>query len=281
MGQKIVIPNLGPRTVQSPLRLHSHGSVESTFVHDDMYYRDPLGVGPSLEASVQLFERAGPREKLHFEPFKTKVAIVTCGGLCPGLNNVIRSVYVQLHYHYGVPAVLGVCYGFSGFSAEASRPPMWLNSEIVNNIHQLGGTLLGTSRGPVSADIIVDFLEQRGINVLFTVGGDGTQRGAHSVVEEIRSEARCWVLRAGPSAPTSLSIFWSSAASMSCSRSAATGRNAVPTVWLRKSDRRHAAGYFARARQRRHHCRFSGAARHQCPVHGRRRRDATRCPQCG
>lgn len=186
MGQKIVIPNLGPRTVQSPLRLHSHGSVESTFVHDDMYYRDPLEVGPSLEASVQLFERAGPREKLHFEPSKTKVAIVTCGGLCPGLNNVIRSVYVQLHYHYGVPAVLGVCYGFSGFSAEASSPPMWLNSEIVNNIHQLGGTLLGTSRGPVSADIIVDFLEQRGINVLFTVGGDGTQRGAHSVVEEIQ-----------------------------------------------------------------------------------------------
>ncbi len=186
MGQKIVIPNLGPRTVPSPLRLDSHGSVESTFVHDEMFYRDPIEVEPELEGSVQLFERAGPREKLYFEPSKTKVAIVTCGGLCPGLNNVIRSVYVQLHYHYGVPAVLGVRYGFSGFSAEASSPPLWLNSEMVNNIHQLGGTLLGTSRGPVSADIIVDFLEQRGINVLFTVGGDGTQRGAHNVVEEIQ-----------------------------------------------------------------------------------------------
>ena len=186
MGQKIVIPSLGPRAVLSPLRLNSHGSVESTFVHDEMFYRDPIEVEPELEGFVQLFERAGPREKLYFEPSKTKVAIVTCGGLCPGLNNVIRSVYVQLHYHYGVPAVLGIRYGFSGFSAEASSPPMWLNSEMVNNIHQLGGTLLGTSRGPVSADIIVDFLEQRGINVLFTVGGDGTQRGAHSVVEEIQ-----------------------------------------------------------------------------------------------
>ena len=142
--------------------------------------------GLSRKRSIELFERAGPREQLYFEPSNTKVAIVTCGGLCPGLNNVIRSVYVQLHYHYGVPAVLGVRYGFSGFSAEASSPPMWLNSEMVNNIHQLGGTLLGTSRGPVSADIIVDFLEQRGINILFTVGGDGTQRGAHSVVEEIQ-----------------------------------------------------------------------------------------------
>ena len=60
---------------------------------------------------------------------------------------------------------------------------MWLNAEIVNNIHQLGGTLLGTSRGPVSPDIIVDFLEQRGISILFTVGGDGTQRGAHDMAE--------------------------------------------------------------------------------------------------
>lgn len=185
MGQKIVIANLGPRIVRSPLRLDPHGSAGGTFVHDEMYYRDPFEGGAELEASAQLFERAGPREKLHFEPSKTKVAIVTCGGLCPGLNNVIRSVYVQLHYHYGVPAVLGVRYGFSGFSAEASSPPVWLNSEMVNNIHQLGGTLLGTSRGPVSADIIVDFLEQRGINILFTVGGDGTQRGAHGVVEEI------------------------------------------------------------------------------------------------
>lgn len=180
MSQKIAITDLGPRQHRSPLRLDSLGSIESTFIHDGMYYRDPLREdGP-------LFERSGPREHLFFDPAKTKVAIVTCGGLCPGLNNVIRSLYLQLHYHYGVPAVMGVRYGYSGFSPEAVAPPLWLNAEMVNNIHQLGGTLLGTSRGPISPDIVVDFLEQRGVSILFTVGGDGTQRGAHAMVTEIQ-----------------------------------------------------------------------------------------------
>ena len=102
------------------------------------------------------------------------------------MNNVIRSVYVQLHYHYGIPAVLGIRHGYLGFSPEAALAPVWLNSEMVNNIHQMGGTLLGTSRGPVSPDIVVDFLQARGINILFTVGGDGTQRGAHGLAEEVR-----------------------------------------------------------------------------------------------
>jgi 6-phosphofructokinase 1 len=180
MNEKIAISDLGPRQHRSPLRLDALGSIESTFIHDGMYYRDPLSDdGP-------LFERSGPREHLFFDPARTKVAVVTCGGLCPGLNNVLRSLYLQLHYHYGVPAVMGIRYGYSGFSPEGSTPPMWLNAEIVNNIHQLGGTLLGTSRGPTSADMVVDFLDQRGVSILFTVGGDGTQRGAHAIVAEIQ-----------------------------------------------------------------------------------------------
>jgi 6-phosphofructokinase 1 len=159
--------------------------MEGTFVHDGTYFRHPVEERTDQDHGVRLFEKAGPRDKIFFEPAKTKAAIVTCGGLCPGLNNVIRSLYLQLHYHYGVSGVLGVRYGYSGFSSESSSPPMWLNAEMVNHIHQLGGTLLGSSRGPVSPDIIVDFLEQRGISILFTVGGDGTQRGAHGVVEEI------------------------------------------------------------------------------------------------
>jgi len=182
MSERVAISELGPREVRSPLRLDTLGPVEATFLLDEMCYRNPLDLGEP----DYLFERAGPREHLFFEAAKTKVAIVTCGGLCPGLNNVIRSVYLQLHYHYGVPAVMGIRYGYSGFSPEASAPPMWLNGEMVDNIHQRGGTLLGTSRGPVSADIIVDFLEQRGVNILFTVGGDGTQRGAHAVAEEVQ-----------------------------------------------------------------------------------------------
>jgi len=185
MSEKVVIANLGSCTVPSPLRIDSHRSLESNLVHDEMYYRHPVEVGPGMDEATHFFEMAGAREKLYFEPATTKVAIVTCGGLCPGMNNVIRSVYLQLHYHYGVPAVLGIRYGYSGFSPEGAAP-MWLNSEMVNDIHQRGGTLLGTSRGPVSADIIVDFLERRGINILLTVGGDGTQRGAHGVVEEIQ-----------------------------------------------------------------------------------------------
>ena len=184
MEEKILISNLGPSTVQSPLRLDERGSAATTFV-GEKYYRHPVEVVAGTDHPSQLFEKAGPREKLFFEPAKTKVAIVTCGGLCPGLNNVIRSVYLQLHYHYGASAVLGIRYGYSGFSPEGSSP-IWLNSELVNDIHQRGGTLLGTSRGPVSADIIVDFLEQRGINILFAVGGDGTQRGAHAVAEEVQ-----------------------------------------------------------------------------------------------
>ncbi len=182
MSERITISHLGPREVRSPLRLDALGPVETTFILDEMHYRNPLDLGEP----VHLFERAGPREHLFFEPAKTKVAIVTCGGLCPGLNNVIRSVYLQLHYHYGVPAVMGIRYGYAGFSPDATAAPLWLNAEMVDHIHQLGGTLLGTSRGPVGADMIVDFLEQRGISILFTVGGDGTQRGAHDVAMEIQ-----------------------------------------------------------------------------------------------
>ena len=182
----IVIPNLGPCELHSPLRRNARGTMEGTFVTDTMYVRYPAEVDTSVDAAVQLFEKAGPREKIFFDPARTKAAIVTCGGLCPGLNNVIRSVYLQLHFHYGVNAVLGIRYGFSGFAPEAAASPVWLNTEMVNDIHQRGGTLLGSSRGPVSADIIVDVLEQRGINILFAVGGDGTQRGAHGIAEEVK-----------------------------------------------------------------------------------------------
>ena len=180
----IAISTLGPREVQSPLCRDARTAVEDTFVSDRNYVRLPIEIDTDAEGPLSLFEKAGPREKIFFDPKKTKAAIVTCGGLCPGLNNVIRSVYLQLHYHYGVSSVMGIRYGFAGFAPEAAAPPVWLNTEMVNDIHQRGGTLLGSSRGPVSADIIVDFLEQRGINILFALGGDGTQRGAHGIAEE-------------------------------------------------------------------------------------------------
>jgi 6-phosphofructokinase 1 len=107
--------------VQSPLRGDARSAVEDTFVTDSTFVRLPLEINTAANSGGQLFEKAGPREKIFFDSAKTKAAIVRCGGLCPGLNNVIRSVYQQLHYHYGVSSVLGIRYGYSGFAPQWRR----------------------------------------------------------------------------------------------------------------------------------------------------------------
>jgi len=133
-----------------------------------------------------LFEKAGPREMIFFEPARTRAAIVTCGGLCPGLNNVIRSAFHELFHNYGVKEVLGVRYGYQGLNSVVGRPPMKLTPEIVKDIHMEGGTILGSSRGNQPPSVMVDGLEKYQINILLCVGGDGTQRGAHAIAEEVR-----------------------------------------------------------------------------------------------
>jgi len=114
-----------------------------------------------------------------------RAAIVTCGGICPGLNDVIRSIYMELHYLYRVKEVLGIRYGYSGLVPRVGQPPISLIPDLVSNIHREGGTLLGSSRGPRTVPRFVDFLERMRINVLFTIGGDGTQRGALDIADEI------------------------------------------------------------------------------------------------
>jgi 6-phosphofructokinase 1 len=131
------------------------------------------------------FEQAGPREFLYFDPVKTKAAIVTCGGLCPGLNNVIRSVFNQLYYRYNVKRVIGIQYGYEGFISSFNHPVIELTPGIVENIHLYGGSILGSSRGEQDPGQIVDTLEMLNINILFCIGGDGTLRGAHAIQEEI------------------------------------------------------------------------------------------------
>ncbi|MGQ9619982.1 MAG: ATP-dependent 6-phosphofructokinase [Bacteroidales bacterium] len=131
------------------------------------------------------FEKAGPREDIFFEPAKTKVAIVTCGGLCPGLNNVIRSLVYELHYRYGVTRILGIKYGFEGLVSKYNHPVIELTPQIVSNIHLSGGSFLGSSRGHQEVGQIVDTLEILNINILFCIGGDGTLRGVHAISEEI------------------------------------------------------------------------------------------------
>ena len=131
------------------------------------------------------FEKAGPRENIYFEPAKTKVGIVTCGGLCPGLNNVIRSLVNELYYRYGISRVLGFKYGYEGFISKYNHPVVELTPEMVTSIHLNGGTILGSSRGNQDVGEMVDTLEIMNINILFCIGGDGTLRGAHAIHQEI------------------------------------------------------------------------------------------------
>ena len=131
------------------------------------------------------FEKAGPKEYIFFEPAKTKVAIVTCGGLCPGVNNVIRALVNQLVYRYGITRILGIKYGFEGLIPKFNHPVVELTAPMVSDIHLSGGTFLGTSRGNQDVEQMVDTLEILNINLLFCIGGDGTLRGAHAIHEEI------------------------------------------------------------------------------------------------
>ncbi len=131
------------------------------------------------------FELAGPREKIYFDPNQTKCAIVTCGGLCPGLNNVIRAIVMSCYHVYGVASVIGIKYGLEGFISKYQHKILELTPEKVSEIHNFGGTILGTSRGPQSPEEIVDTLERMNVNILFVIGGDGSMKAAKSIFEEV------------------------------------------------------------------------------------------------
>ena len=129
-------------------------------------------------------EAAGPRKRIFFEPSRLRAGIVTCGGLCPGLNNVIRAIVLSLYHHYGVKTVYGFRYGYEGLSARFGHVPLELTPTAVNEIHELGGTILGSSRGPQDPADMVDTLERMQVGILFTIGGDGTLRGAQAIHQE-------------------------------------------------------------------------------------------------
>jgi 6-phosphofructokinase 1 len=132
-----------------------------------------------------LFEMAGPRDTIYFDPSKLKCGIVTCGGLCPGLNDVIRAIVLGLFHHYGVKTVFGFPFGYEGLTSKYGHRPIELTPNVVENIHMDGGTMLGSSRGPQDIAEMVDTLEQMNISILFAIGGDGTLRGAQAISEEI------------------------------------------------------------------------------------------------
>ncbi|HET9517328.1 MAG TPA: ATP-dependent 6-phosphofructokinase [Actinoplanes sp.] len=136
------------------------------------------------------FEPAGPRRKIFFDPSKTRVGIVTCGGLCPGLNDVIRALVLELTSNYGVRHIFGFRNGYQGMVARYRHPVVDLTAEVVDGINEHGGTILGTSRGNQDPNDIVDCLEQMSINVLFVIGGDGSMRGALTISEVVAERGR-------------------------------------------------------------------------------------------
>jgi len=174
------VRTLGPCSFASPLAL------STAFVSDDARVLDQVELtrGGSVDVS-RAFEKAGPRQKIFFEPKKTRAAIVTAGGICPGINNVIRTIVLQLFHRYGVSEVFGFRYGFAGLDPTSGFAVMPLGPKEVLHIHTLGGTILGTSRGAHDPRVMVDTLVANRIDVLFAIGGDGTMRGLHAIAEEV------------------------------------------------------------------------------------------------
>jgi len=185
------VKNLGKCNVKSPITLSKEvGDEVYDYVSDgdrilyDNSTRTILEYQTTGKAPIS-FEKAGPKEHIYFDPSKTKVAIVTCGGLCPGLNNVIRGLVMQLYRRYGVTNVVGVKYGLMGFNPEYKLPFVPLTPDIVDRIHLQGGSYLSSSRGEQPSEIIVDTLQRENINILFCIGGDGTMRAAYRIAEEV------------------------------------------------------------------------------------------------
>lgn len=185
------ITTLGECKVASPIQLSTVvGDGRANYVKDDSFVRYRVNVFNGGETDDQssgnLMQKGGPREFIYFDPKHTTAGICTCGGLCPGLNDVIRAVVRSLYNRYGVKRILGFQFGFQGFFADQGFETINLNPRMVDDIHKIGGTFLGTSRGGGDrVTDIVDCVERLGVNVLFFVGGDGTQRGALDVANEI------------------------------------------------------------------------------------------------
>lgn len=177
------IASIGERSVPSSLK-------GQLFVEDD----ERILVDPAERAlraalargeTPPSFELAGPRRHTYFDASTVRCAIVTCGGLCPGLNDVIRGIVMALWHGYGVRDIVGVRYGYQGLVPDYGHALMTLTPDTIHGIHDLGGTVLGTSRGPQDVGVMVDTLEREGVGILFAIGGDGTLRGANKIREEI------------------------------------------------------------------------------------------------
>ncbi len=181
------INNLGKATIKSPIILSNvHGDNIVNYVSNDEFILQNIAISERENISKDdILEKAGPREKIFFDPAKVNAGIITCGGLCPGLNDVIRSIVMTLWYRYNVKRIFGIRYGFKGFLPEFNLPVLNLTADMVSDIHQQGGTILGSSRGSGDkVDEILDSIERMNLNILFVIGGDGSQRGSRDIANE-------------------------------------------------------------------------------------------------
>ena len=178
MSYETNITVLGKALYPSPLRRYVNDGecVPITIVH-----RNDVPIEPE-----ESFELAGARSKLFFAPARTRAGIVTCGGLCPGLNDVVRSLFFELHHAYRVKEVVGFRWGYQGLDPKRGEKPFVLTHSMVDGIHLRGGSMLGTSRGPVDVRRAVENLIRMRVNILFTIGGDGTQRGGNDLFLEAK-----------------------------------------------------------------------------------------------
>src|SRR6201997_1115470 len=181
------IESLGEAQYLSPLR-HGHSERFKGESHR-VLYDDRLPASQEVFGRGEIpltFEIAGPREKIFFDPPKAAAAIVTGGGVCPGVNDIIRGIVNELYNHYGTTRVYGIRFGYEGLVPRFGHVPLTLRPESVSTIHTFGGTILGSSRGPQNVGEMVDHLEELDVDILFLIGGEGTLRGGEAMSAEIR-----------------------------------------------------------------------------------------------
>jgi 6-phosphofructokinase 1 len=184
------IQTLGEPKIPSPMLKDEHGGINHLFVSDDNQVLININRAETVamiqeELPPPAFELAGPRQKVYFDSSKLRCAIATCGGLCPGLNDIIRAVVLELHYRYGVKIIYGIRHGLEGFIPEYNHDFLDLTPARVTRIMDMGGSILGSSRGAQDIDRVVDCLEVNNIGILFMVGGDGTLMAASKIADAI------------------------------------------------------------------------------------------------
>jgi 6-phosphofructokinase 1 len=127
---------------------------------------------------------------------KNRIAILTGGGDCPGINAVIRAVTKKAILEYGME-VIGVQDGYHGVISNRYKK---LEYADVSGILTLGGTILGTSKtaNPYRyavkkgdklvfkdmSETAVENIKNLDIRCLVCIGGDGTLNIAYRLFKD-------------------------------------------------------------------------------------------------